>query len=165
MCLLQQSLVIESYVKMLVRRVPLDRYRITQEQFQYQGVEICIMFRTYAIYQISSKMLIFDKGYSPKRIFLLLGSYWNFSSCSPKLSLSSSSHLYVLLHSKDIIYIPFIYIFGSMLIYIHLYILVLFLLYLFLSTDAMTNSPISETSQEQWASCSPKPSLSSSSLA
>ena len=35
---LQQSLVIGSDVKMLVRRVLPDRYRITQEQFQYQGV-------------------------------------------------------------------------------------------------------------------------------
>ena len=26
---------------MLVRRVLSDRYRITQEKFQYQGVEIC----------------------------------------------------------------------------------------------------------------------------
>ena len=37
---LQQSLVIGSYVKMLVREVLSDRYRITQEQIQYQGVEI-----------------------------------------------------------------------------------------------------------------------------
>ena len=36
---LQQSLVIPSYVKMLVRRVLSDRYRITQDKFQYQGVE------------------------------------------------------------------------------------------------------------------------------
>ena len=37
---LQQSLVIGSYVKMMVCRVLSDRYRIIQEQFQYQGVEI-----------------------------------------------------------------------------------------------------------------------------
>ena len=40
---LQQSLVIVvigSYAKMIVRKVLSDRYRITQEQFQYQGVEI-----------------------------------------------------------------------------------------------------------------------------
>ena len=37
---LQQSLVIRSYVKMLMRRVLPDRYRITPEQFQYHGVEI-----------------------------------------------------------------------------------------------------------------------------
>ena len=32
---LQQSLQLGSYVKMLVRMVLLDRYRITQEQFQH----------------------------------------------------------------------------------------------------------------------------------
>ena len=37
---LQQSLVIGSYVEIMVREVLLDRYRTTQEQFQYQGVEI-----------------------------------------------------------------------------------------------------------------------------
>ena len=37
---LQQSVVIGSYVKMLMRRVLSDRYRITREQFQYHGVEI-----------------------------------------------------------------------------------------------------------------------------
>ena len=37
---LQQSQVIESYVKMLVRRALSDRYRITQEQFQYHRIEI-----------------------------------------------------------------------------------------------------------------------------
>ena len=37
---LQQSLSTESYVKMLVREVLSDRYRITQEKFQYQGVEM-----------------------------------------------------------------------------------------------------------------------------
>ena len=37
---LGQSLVIGSYLKMLVREVLSDRYRITQEKFQYQGVEI-----------------------------------------------------------------------------------------------------------------------------
>ena len=49
---LQQSLVIGSYVKMLVREVLSDRYRITQEQFQYQGVEICMTFRAYTLYQV-----------------------------------------------------------------------------------------------------------------
>ena len=34
----QQSLVKESYVEMLVRRVLSDRYRITQEKSQYHGV-------------------------------------------------------------------------------------------------------------------------------
>ena len=33
---LQQSLVIRSYVKMLVRMVLSDRYRITQEKSQYR---------------------------------------------------------------------------------------------------------------------------------
>ena len=37
---LQQSLIIESDVKMLVRRVLPDRYRITQEKFQYHRVEM-----------------------------------------------------------------------------------------------------------------------------
>ena len=37
---LQQSLEIGSFVEMLVRRVLSDRYRITQKEFQYQGVEI-----------------------------------------------------------------------------------------------------------------------------
>ena len=37
---LQQSLEIGSYAKMLVRRVLSERYRITQEQFQYHRVEI-----------------------------------------------------------------------------------------------------------------------------
>ena len=38
---LQQTLVVGSYAKMLVREVLSDRYRITQEKFQYQGaVEI-----------------------------------------------------------------------------------------------------------------------------
>ena len=36
---LQLSLVIGSYVKMLVPRVLSDRYTKRQEQFQYQGVE------------------------------------------------------------------------------------------------------------------------------
>ena len=40
---LQQSLVIWSYVKMLVRRVLPDRSRITQEKSQYQGVFSCSM--------------------------------------------------------------------------------------------------------------------------
>ena len=42
---LQQSLVIGSYVKMMVRMVLSDRYRIIQEQFQHQGVEIQLTFR------------------------------------------------------------------------------------------------------------------------
>ena len=37
---LQQSLVIGSYVKILVCEVLSDRYRTTQEQFYCQGVEI-----------------------------------------------------------------------------------------------------------------------------
>ena len=37
-------------VKMLVRRVLSDRYRITQEQLQYQRVEILMMFQGYTIY-------------------------------------------------------------------------------------------------------------------
>ena len=37
---LQQSLEIGSFVKMQVREVLSDRYRITQEQFQYHGVKI-----------------------------------------------------------------------------------------------------------------------------
>ena len=47
---LQQSLVIESYIKKLMRRVLSDRYRIKQEKFQYQGEEICMMFRAYTLY-------------------------------------------------------------------------------------------------------------------
>ena len=47
---LQQSLVIGSYVKMLVPRVLSDRYRITQGEFQYHGVEICITFHVFALY-------------------------------------------------------------------------------------------------------------------
>ena len=43
--LLQQSLVIRSYVKILVRGVLSERYTITQEQIQYQPVEILIMLR------------------------------------------------------------------------------------------------------------------------
>ena len=35
---LQESLVIGRYVKMLARRVLSDRYRRTQEKFQYHGV-------------------------------------------------------------------------------------------------------------------------------
>ena len=48
-------------MKILVREVLSDRYRITQEQFKYQGVEICMTFR---------------KGYIPKTscIFPLLGT-------------------------------------------------------------------------------------------
>ena len=37
---LQQSLVIGSYLNMMVREVLSDRYRITEENFQHQGVEI-----------------------------------------------------------------------------------------------------------------------------
>ena len=40
LCSLQQSLVIESYVKMLMRRVLSDRYRRTQEQFLHQRAEL-----------------------------------------------------------------------------------------------------------------------------
>ena len=43
---LEHSLVIWSYVRMLVRRVLSDRYRTTQEQLQYHRAEIYItMFR------------------------------------------------------------------------------------------------------------------------
>ena len=48
---LQQSLVIESYAKMLVREVLSDRYRIIQEQFQYQQLKILMTFRTFTLYQ------------------------------------------------------------------------------------------------------------------
>ena len=41
---LQQSLVIGSCVKMLVREVLSDRYRITQGKFQYLGAEMCMTF-------------------------------------------------------------------------------------------------------------------------
>ena len=51
LCPLQQPLAIGSYVKMLVRRVLSDRYRITQEQFQYQGVEISITFRAHTLHK------------------------------------------------------------------------------------------------------------------
>ena len=44
---LQQSLEIGSYVKMLVRRVLSDKYRIPQEKFYYQGVEICMLYRVF----------------------------------------------------------------------------------------------------------------------
>ena len=47
---LQQSVGIGSYVEILVRRVLSDRYRITQEQFQYQGVEISMTFQIYTLY-------------------------------------------------------------------------------------------------------------------
>ena len=47
---LQQLLVIESYLKMLARRVLSDRYRTKQEKFQYQGVEIYMTFRVSTIY-------------------------------------------------------------------------------------------------------------------
>ena len=49
---LQPSLVIGSYVEMLVREALSDGYRIRQEQFQYHGVEICMMFRAYTFYQM-----------------------------------------------------------------------------------------------------------------
>ena len=48
---LQQSLVIGSYAKMLVRKVLSDRLRIAQEEFHYQGVEIRITFRAYTVSQ------------------------------------------------------------------------------------------------------------------
>ena len=35
---LQQSVVIGSYVKILVRMILLHRYKITQAKFKYQGV-------------------------------------------------------------------------------------------------------------------------------
>ena len=41
--LLQQSLEIRSYVKMLVHKVLSARYRIAQEQFQHHWVEIFMM--------------------------------------------------------------------------------------------------------------------------
>ena len=44
---LQPSLVEGSYIKMLLRRVLSDRYRITQEIFQYHRVEMCMTFRVY----------------------------------------------------------------------------------------------------------------------
>ena len=50
---LPQSLVIGSYIEMLMRRVLADRYRRTQEQFQYHGVEISMTFQAYTLYQIS----------------------------------------------------------------------------------------------------------------
>ena len=39
--------------KMLVRRVLSDRYRRRQEKFQYHGVEICMKFWLYTLYQQS----------------------------------------------------------------------------------------------------------------
>ena len=50
---LQQSLEIKSNVKILVLEVLSDRYRIRQEQFQCQGVEIEKMLRAYTLYQMS----------------------------------------------------------------------------------------------------------------
>ena len=47
---LQQSLVIRSNVRMLVRRVLSDRYLRTQEIFQYHGVDICMTFGVYTLY-------------------------------------------------------------------------------------------------------------------
>ena len=54
---LQQSLEMGSYVKLLVRRVLLDRCsRMTQEKFQYDGVEMCMTFRAYCIPFIKCQM-------------------------------------------------------------------------------------------------------------
>ena len=47
---LQQSLVIESYVKILVREVLSDRYGIPLEKFQYQEVEMLMTFLAYTFY-------------------------------------------------------------------------------------------------------------------
>ena len=60
---LHQSLVIGSYVIMMVYEVLSDRYRRTQEEFQYQGVEICLTFRASTLYQ----MLEFDWQYQQGR--------------------------------------------------------------------------------------------------
>ena len=50
---LQQPLLIGSYVKFWrVRYYRIDRYRITQEQFQYQGVQICMTFWTNILHQV-----------------------------------------------------------------------------------------------------------------
>ena len=38
--------------KMLMRRVLSDRHKTTQEEFQYNGVELCMMFRAYTLYHI-----------------------------------------------------------------------------------------------------------------
>ena len=48
---------------MLVREVLSDRYRITQDKFQYQGVEICMKFWAYTLY----KMWYLIKAIGPKR--------------------------------------------------------------------------------------------------
>ena len=40
-----------------MREVLWDRYRITQEQFQYQGAEICMMFRANTLYNSHWKHL------------------------------------------------------------------------------------------------------------
>ena len=40
LCTLKQSLEIGRYVKMMVPEVLSDRYRVIQERFLYQGVEI-----------------------------------------------------------------------------------------------------------------------------
>ena len=55
---LQQSLVMGSYVKMLMRRVLSDRYRMTYDKLQYQRVELDMAFQAYALYQISSVQLV-----------------------------------------------------------------------------------------------------------
>ena len=55
----QQSLVIGSYAEMLMREVLSDRYRITQEKFQYRGVEICMTFQAYALYQMGVCLMMF----------------------------------------------------------------------------------------------------------
>ena len=72
---LHQSLAIRSYVKMLVRRVLSDRYRIAQAKFQYQGVEICMTFQAYTLYQMPFNKS-FDRGsrLETSYIFLLRGT-------------------------------------------------------------------------------------------
>ena len=45
---LQSSL--KNCAKILVRRELSDRYRKTQEKFQYQGVELCVTFRVYTLH-------------------------------------------------------------------------------------------------------------------
>ena len=55
---LQQSLVIGSYVKMLVREVLSDRYRIIQDKFQYQRVEILITSRVF--YSLQQSLVMND---------------------------------------------------------------------------------------------------------
>ena len=60
--LLQKSLELGSYVKMLMRRVLSDRYRITQDKFQFHRVEIYDVW-AYTLYQMP---ITFDKGYRLK---------------------------------------------------------------------------------------------------